>query len=106
MATDSKSDTKEPINPTVVFGPTSVFHAIAALSNAPANTLFNATWYVVDVGSAAPPNSQIESTDVKTDGSRNIDFTLAPVATWPTGTYRVEISVNGAVDTVKNFSVK
>jgi hypothetical protein len=106
MATDSKSDTKDPINPTVVFGTTSVFHAIAALQNAPANTQFTATWYVVDVGNAAPPDSQIESTNITTNGTRNIDFTLTPTTSWPAGTYRVEISVNGAVDTVKTFSVK
>ena len=106
MSENAKSDTKEPVNPTVVFKPTSVFHAVTALLNAPANTKFSATWYVVDVGSAAPLNSLIESTDVSTGGSRNIDFTLSPATTWPTGSYRVEISVNGVVDTVKNFSVK
>ncbi len=106
MAEDSKPDTKEPISPTVSFKPTSVFHAIAALANAPANTQFNATWYVVDVGNAAPPGSKIESTDVTTDGSRNIDFTLTPTTTWPVGTYKIEISVNDVVDTVKTFSVK
>jgi hypothetical protein len=106
MAEDSKGDTKDPVNPTVVFKPTSVFHAITALQNAPANSKFSATWYVVDIGNSAPPGSQIESTDISTSGSRNIDFSLSPATTWPTGTYRVEIAVNGAVDTVKSFSVK
>ena len=106
MAEDTKADTKEPVNPTIVFKSTSVFHAVTALLNAPANTKFSATWYVVDVGNAAPPGSQIESTDVSTGGSRNIDFTLSPATIWPAGSYRVEISVNGVVDTVKNFTVK
>jgi hypothetical protein len=106
MAEDSKGDTKDPVNPTVVFKTTAVFHAIAALQNAPANTKFTAAWYVVDVGSAAPPNSKIDSTDLTTDGTRNVDFTLKPASTWPVGSYRVEISVNGVLDTVKTFGVK
>ncbi len=106
MAEDAKADTKEPINPTVVFKPSSTFHAIVAIQNAPANTKFGATWYTVDVGSAAPPNNKIDSTELTTDGSRNIDFTLQPNTTWPVGTYRVEITVNGVLDTVKTFSVQ
>ena len=106
MAEDAKADTKEPINPTVVFKPSATFHAIVAIQNAPANTKFGATWYTVDVGSAAPPNQKIDSTELTTDGSRNIDFTLRPKSTWPVGTYRVEITVNGVLDTVKTFSVQ
>lgn len=106
MAEGTQGDAKDPVNPTVVFKPSATFHAVVRTQNAPANTRFKAVWYVVDVGSAAAPNTLIDDTTLATEGSRNIDFTLAPNTTWPVGTYRVEISVNGVLDTVKTFSVK
>lgn len=106
MAEGVQGDTRDPVNPTVVFKPSATFHAVVRTQNAPANTKFKAAWYVVDVGNAASPNSLIDETNLTTDGSRNIDFSLAPQATWPVGTYRVEISVNGVLDTVKTFNVK
>ncbi len=106
MAQDTQGADKQPVNPTTTFTGSAVFHAVVSTQNAPANTDYKATWCVVNVGSAAAPNSMIDSTDLTTDGSRNIDFTLSPSTTWPTGTYRVLIAVNGTVDTVKNFSVK
>jgi len=106
MAEDTQGANKDPVNLTEVFKPTSTFHAVVRTQNAPANTKFSAAWYAVDVGTAAPPNTLIDQTDVTTDGSRNIDFTLRPTTAWPLGTYRVEVSVNGVLDSVKNFSVK
>jgi len=106
MAQGVTGDAKEPSNPTAVFTPSATFHAVVRVQNAPANTKFKATWFVTDVGSAADPNSLIDQTELTTEGTRNIDFTLAPKTVWPVGTYRVEIYVNGVLDTVKNFSVK
>ena len=103
---ESTTGDKEPVNPTTVFKPTAVFHAVVRSQSAPANTKFKASWYVVDVGNAAAPNSLLTETELATDGSRYIDFSISPPETWPIGTYRVEISVNGVVDTVKTFSVK
>ncbi len=105
MAQGVQGAAKDPANPTTRFQPDSVFHAVTAIKDAPANTVLKAAWYVVDVGSASAPNTLIDSTQVTTDGSRNIDFTLAPKTTWPPGTYRVDISVNGAIDQSVQFTV-
>lgn len=105
MAQDTQGANKDPLNPTTVFGPNSTFHAVVRTQNAPANTKFKSVWYAVDVGSAAAPNTLIDETDLTTDGTRNIDFTLAPSTNWPNGSYRVEIYVNGILDTVKLFTV-
>ncbi|MBI5304606.1 MAG: hypothetical protein HY868_20900 [Chloroflexi bacterium] len=105
LATDAKADTKDPINPTTEFQPSATFHAIVATQNAPANTRFKTVWYATDVGTAAPPNTVIDQTDVTADGTRNIDFTLKPTTVWPIGKYRVEVFVNGALDRVVNFTV-
>ncbi len=106
MAENSSGANFDPVNPTVTFNASATFHGIVTVQNAPANTQFKATWCVTNVGSAAAANTLIDSTNLATDGSRNIDFTLKPVSTWPVGTYRVEISVNGVADTIKTFSVK
>ncbi len=106
LALGAQSDTKQPINPTTVFPSNAVFHAVVATQNAPANTKIRATWYAVDVGNVAPPNTLIDSSELMTDGSRDIDFTLSPNSVWAVGTYRVEIAVNGNVEQVVNFSVK
>ncbi len=106
MAGNSTGANFDPVNPTVTFNASATFHAIVTVQNAPANTAFKATWCVTNVGTAVAANTLIDTTNLATDGSRNIDFTLKPVATWPVGTYRVEISVNGVVDAVKTFSVK
>ncbi len=106
MAEDAGKELAEPVNPTTVFKPTSIFHAITTLNNAPAKTKFKAVWYAVDVGNVVPPNTVIDQSDLETEGSRNLDFFLKPETKWPVGTYRVEIFVNGVLDQVANFSVK
>ena len=105
-AKDSKSDTKEPVDPTSVFTPNSVVHAIAKIEGAPEGTKFSAAFYVVDVGSAASPDTLILSTDVVAGGTRYIDFTLTPTSKWPAGKYKVEISVNGQVDQEVSYTVQ
>lgn len=106
MAKNTQGDDKQPVNPTKAFKASDTFHAVVHVVNAPANTKFNAAWYVVDVGGATAPNTLIDHTEVPTEGTRNIDFTLSPQSTWPVGLYRVEISVNGTLDTVTQFSVQ
>ncbi len=106
LAEDAKGDTKEPVNPTTTFKPAAIFHAVAQTQNAPANTKFTATWIAIDVGTAAAPNTVIDTTETTTSGTRNIDFSLKPTTQWPLGSYRVEVYVNGTLDTVKTFSVK
>ena len=106
MAKDTAGDTLEPVDPTMVFGPDSTIHAVAKIEDAPVNTKFTAAFYVVDIGDAADPGQLVSSYDLTADGTRNLDFTLSPTTSWPTGTYRVEISVNGVVDQVVEYFVQ
>ena len=96
---------KDPIGKTTVFKPTSVFHAVVAIKDAPAETKFKAGWFTVDVGAAAQPNTLIDETELVASGTRNIDFSLTPTSMWPKGTYRVEISINDTLDQTLEFSV-
>lgn len=106
IAKNAEGEEKNPTGLTSVFGPTDTFHAVAKLVDAPENTSFSATWYVTDVGPDVACNSTIDSTEISTGGTRNLDFTLTPNDKWPTGMYRVEIFVNGVLEDVKEFSVK
>jgi hypothetical protein len=106
MAQESYGSQKKPVNPTTIFRADSVFHAVVTAVNAPPNTRFTASWYAVNVGNAAPPNSRIDSNELIAEGSRNLDFTLKPKSQWPTGTYRIDIAVNGSVERSTTFSVQ
>ncbi len=106
MAKGTQGATMDPANPTMVFANQDTFHAVAHTNNAPTGTEFKAIWYAVSIGSSSGNNQTIDSKTVSADGTVNIDFTLAPASTWPTGTYQVEIYVNGTLDQVVNFSVQ
>ena len=106
MAKDTQGDAKDPVNPTTVFGTSDTFHAVVHSNSAPESTKFKAIWYAVDDGNAADSNKVIDSSDLTADGTVNIDFYLTPTSSWPTGTFQVEIYVNGVLDQVVNFSVK
>lgn len=103
-STDVDPGSKDPKNPTVVFAPNAIFHVVVTTQNAPANTKIAATWYATDLG-APNCNMLIDTADLATDGSRNIDFSISPRTSWPNGKYRVEILVNGIVDRVVSFTV-
>lgn len=105
MARGVLGDAKDPANPTLVFPPEAIFHAIVAIKNAQADTGLKASWFATDVGSAADCNTPIDSTSLSTDGTRNIDFSLTPNDKWPVGSYRVEIYVNNNLDRVVEFTV-
>lgn len=106
LARSTTGNDKSPVDPTNVFSASDVIHAVVHLNHAPANTKVTATWYVVNVGSAADPNSQIDTTDITTDGSRNVDFSLSPQPAWPLGSYKVEIALNGQLIKTLEYSVK
>jgi hypothetical protein len=106
LATDVEGEEMNPVGPTTVFNSNSVVHAVVSIEDAPVGTNFTAEFYVVDVGDAAAPNSLITSTDLAADGTRNLDFNLTPTSSWPTGTYRVDILVNGVLDQSATYTVE
>lgn len=107
MAQDVKGDTYEPVGITDTFGAEqAVFHAVVTVSNAPSGTVVKGVWIAVDVGSVAPPNTNMGETEMRTEGSRNLHITFKPSAgRLPPGTYKVDISVNDKLDRTLRFSV-
>jgi uncharacterized protein YfaS (alpha-2-macroglobulin family) len=65
-----------------------------------------AVWKVVDVGDTAQNGKTIDSTEVTTDGSRNVDFTLKPDNSLPAGSYQVVIYLDGKKDRTLDFTVE
>ncbi|MBI5302101.1 MAG: hypothetical protein HY868_08195 [Chloroflexi bacterium] len=98
--------TGSPVNVATVFPRNAVVHAIVALQNAPAQIKVKAVWYAVDVGNAAPPNTQISNPIewITESGNTFVDFTQGPITL--TGTYRVEIYSNSILAQTSSFSVK
>ncbi len=107
MATGTQGDNKDPVGATNSFpASTGVFHAVVAVSNLASSSKLTAQWSVVDAGSAATPGQQITSTDITTDGTRNVDFTLTPNnGQLPPGTYKVDILLNGQQAATQQFTV-
>jgi hypothetical protein len=106
MAESTRGTGKDPVGSTLIFSPASVFHAVVSIEDAPDHTEFTATWYALDTGDKSDCNAEIDSAQLTSSGTRNLDFTMTPDSKWPVGTFHVEIQVNGTPALVQNFSVK
>lgn len=86
----------EPINPTTVFSPQAeaMYVAFRVPQAAPGSRL-RAVWSTVNVGAAAPPNTQIAESTLVLPGSSpgSFRFSRGPQP-WPTGDYRVDLYLN------------
>lgn len=108
LAKDTEGANFTPVDVTETFEPSqATFHAIVTLKGAPANLQLGTKWYLVQA-SGYTPNNKIDEkmVTVEQGGSRNVDFTLKSAqATWPPGTYCVEIYADGNLALSKVFSV-
>jgi hypothetical protein len=109
LAKDAKADSYDPVDPTSVFATDQpVIHLVVAIKNAPSDTKLKSIWTAVDVGDAAPAGTVIDETEYTADGSGKVDFTLSQpsTGTWPVGTYKVDIYLDGKLDTTLEFTVE
>ena len=105
LAHGSEPETYDPVDPATEFLPTDTIHAIVAVKNAPEDTLFSASWVTTSVDLEGRNNEIIDTTEIQTGGSGNLDFTLAPEGEFPTGSYRLEIYVNNTLDQLKTYKI-
>jgi len=106
-AKDVKGDNKDPVGITDTFPPDQkTLHAIVTLTDAPKDTAVKAVWKIVDVGDPAQNGNTIDTTEITTDGSRNVDFTLSPDNPLPAGSYQVVIYQDGKKDRTLDFTVE
>jgi uncharacterized RDD family membrane protein YckC len=92
----SVSPNHEPINPTTTFSAqTPVIHVAFRVSQAQPGSRLKAVWSAVDIGTAAPPNSQLAESTVVLPGPAPGNFRFSRGAEpWTVGNYKVDLYLN------------
>jgi hypothetical protein len=77
------------------------------VANAPSDPKVKTVWTAVDVGDAAPANTQIDEAEVTLDASGKTHFTLSVPnsGAWPAGKYKVEIYLNDKLDRTLEYTI-
>jgi hypothetical protein len=89
---------------TTVYPQDATFYAIARLANAPEDTEVRAVWIGVDV-EGEEPNTQIHEVSI-TSADGYLTFDLFNELLWPIGQYRVDLYINGELETSVDFQVQ
>lgn len=96
-------------NPTAVFSPLDTIYVVSDISNGAKGNVVSSSWYAASV-EGVDPNFLIDTVEytVEEDGfTGNVHFYFEPPdGGWPTGTYRVEVSFNGAPTSTVEFTVQ
>ena len=99
MSTDEAGDQR-----VTSYAQDAIFYAQVDLKNAPDDTVLKAVWTAIDVQDT-DPNLVITETEFTT-GSGVINFNLSNDNLWPTGTYKVDIYMNGELAKTLTFDVQ
>jgi len=90
------------VDPTETFSPQNhTFHAVVKVNNAPAGTVVGATWTILDDGEEV-----VYSKEIVLDGDQDFaHFNLSNQQDWESGTYHVEITLDGKAKRTIDFQV-
>jgi len=93
---------------TTVYAQDNTFYCIVEVSNAPDDTLVKTVWTAVQVDDeTVTPNLFLDETELTIkDNLSSLHFQLSNDYLWPTGTYKVDIYLNGELDRTINFQVQ
>lgn len=91
---------------TTTYAQDAVFYAIVDLANAPEDTDVKATWVAVSAEGVEPEFVIDEVTLTSSDARLTFDLTNAPNTLWPLGDYRVDLYLNGTLETSLAFQVQ
>lgn len=105
----SKDDTGN--NPVTSFSPGDTFYVVADLNNATNGTTIEARWYTVDVpgyeSGQIPTDTPSQLTISEDYFTGTVNFSLTGGGDpWPTGSYKVELYLNGVLTHTVNFTVQ
>ena len=91
------------IDPTETFSPQNhTFHAVVKVNNAPSGTVVGANWTVLDDGEEV-----VYSKEIVLDGDQDFaHFNLSSQQDWESGTYHVEITLDGKAKRTIDFAVQ
>lgn len=90
--------------PATTFTQDEIFYCVVDLANAPDDTTVRAVWIAVQA-EGVDPNFLIDETEI-TSGDGSLHFELSNDNLWPTGTYKVELYLNGELERTLEFSVQ
>lgn len=90
------------VDPTERFSPQNhTFHAVVKVHNAPAGTVVGANWTVLDDGEEV-----VYAKEIVLDGNQDfVHFNLSNKQDWESGTYHVEITLDGKAQRTIDFQV-
>jgi hypothetical protein len=90
------------IDPTDTFSPQNhTFHVVVKVNNAPAGTVVGASWTIVEDGEEV-----VHTKELVLDGDQDFaHFTLSNPQDWESGSYRVEITLDGKAKRTIDFAV-
>ncbi len=107
IAPSVKPDTFEAVNVNDNYPPDQAeIHAVVTLTNAPQASVVKVVWIAADVGAALPPDSKLFESEMRGEGSRNVDFVLKRSGRqFAPGLYKAQVYWNGKLDRTLNFVV-
>ena len=102
VATDDKNNVTER---TLFPASTGTIYISTTLSDLPAGAKVSASWVAIKTDQLEKNTKFHETTKQMGPGSFRYFFNFKPAKSWPIGTYRVDISVNGTVERSVQFQV-
>jgi len=102
----AKDDDGKPGETTTSFAASDhTVHCVADLNKAKRGTVMKLVWKAVDVSNGQ--NGEIKTIDYTTNSFENkVHGHLTLPRDWPTGSYRVEVYVNGNLDKVIDYTIE
>lgn len=88
-----------------VFSADQTFYCVVKVANAPEDTTLKAVWTAVDV-EGVDPNLLISEFELTTESENEFTFNLQNDQLWPSGSYKVEIFMNGTLEKTLEFEVQ
>lgn len=88
-----------------MFSADQTFYCVVKVANAPEDTTLKAVWTAVDV-EGVDPNLLISEFELTTESENEFTFNLQNDQLWPSGTYKVEIFMNGTLEKTLEFEVQ
>lgn len=97
-----------PVNPTTVFSPgTAKIFLVFSTTDLPQNSSLDTVWIAVKVDADVKPGYEIDRAHLAVHGSQTGDFSLsAPASGFPTGSYKVDLYLNGTLIGTYPYQVK
>jgi hypothetical protein len=83
-----------------------IIYCSVLLMDAPKNTIIQARMFIIK-GEGGEENLSLHGSNIEADGTRFLSFAWKrPGNVWPTGDYKVVVSVNGKEDITVLFSIR